>query len=92
VKQAQITLEEGPSDGGVHRFTVDVGGRAFKVSVTDALANELAPNVAVEQLVTESFVFLLEREPVESILRSFDLSVIESYFPEYRRTISRRLR
>ncbi|HKB19224.1 MAG TPA: hypothetical protein VKF28_09310 [Candidatus Dormibacteraeota bacterium] len=37
----------------------------------------------VEQLVRRSFEFLLEREPPESILRSFDLSVIQRYFPEY---------
>lgn len=37
----------------------------------------------VEDLVRRSFEFLLEREPPESILRSFDLSVIARYFPEY---------
>lgn len=37
----------------------------------------------VEGLVRRSFEFLLEREPASSILRRFDLSVIESYFPEY---------
>ena len=44
-----------------------------------------------EALVTESFRFLLEREPKESILRSFDLTVINRYFPEYEREIRRRL-
>jgi len=33
--------------------------------------------------VRESFRFLLEREPKESILREFDLSVIKRYFPDY---------
>ena len=37
----------------------------------------------VVDLVRRSFEFLLEREPATSILRRFDLSVIESYFPEY---------
>jgi hypothetical protein len=37
----------------------------------------------VEDLVRRSFDFLLEREPPSSILRTFDLSVIERYFPEY---------
>lgn len=37
----------------------------------------------VEGLVRRSFEFLLEREPATSILRRFDLSVIETYFPEY---------
>ena len=38
-----------------------------------------------EELVKESFRFLLEREPKESILNRFDLSVIGRYFPEYER-------
>ena len=40
----------------------------------------------VEDLVRRSFEFLLDREPATSILRRFDLSVIESYFPEYDET------
>lgn len=43
------------------------------------------------ELVRKSFLFLLEREPKESILRSFDLTVISRYFPEYEREITRRL-
>lgn len=38
-----------------------------------------------EDLVARSFEFLLQREPPGSILRRFDLSVIQSYFPEYDR-------
>lgn len=44
-----------------------------------------------ERLVSASFRFLLEREPKESILRSFDLMVISHYFPEYEREIQKRL-
>jgi len=44
-----------------------------------------------EDLVRRSFEFLLEREPKESILTRFDLSVIGRYFPEYEREIRRRL-
>lgn len=46
---------------------------------------------AVERLVTETFVFLLERESKTSILARFDLSVVGRYFPEYDREIRRRL-
>ncbi|MEX0874001.1 MAG: hypothetical protein WD646_04705 [Actinomycetota bacterium] len=42
-------------------------------------------------LVERSFEFLLEREPKESIMRSFDLSVIERYFPEYPDEINNRM-
>jgi hypothetical protein len=44
----------------------------------------------VEDLVRRSFEFLLEREPPESILRRFDLAVIQRYFPEYGRQFQRR--
>lgn len=37
----------------------------------------------VVDLVRRSFEFLLEREPPGSILRRFDLSAIQRYFPEY---------
>ncbi len=47
--------------------------------------------VEPKALVAESFRFLLERESKESILRSFDLTVISRYFPEYEREIGRRL-
>jgi hypothetical protein len=43
----------------------------------------------VEDLVQRSFAFLLEREPPSSIMRTFDLSVIERYFPEYDRIIGK---
>lgn len=40
-------------------------------------------DAVAEDLVRRSFEFLLEREPATSILRAFDLSVIQRYFPEY---------
>lgn len=39
--------------------------------------------VPVEELVRASFAFLLEREGPESILGTFELTVIPKYFPEY---------
>jgi hypothetical protein len=42
-------------------------------------------------LVRRSFAFLLRREPKESILPSFDLTVISRYFPEYESEIGRRV-
>lgn len=43
----------------------------------------------VTGLVKRSFEFLLARESNTSILREFDLSTIERYFPEYPREIRR---
>jgi hypothetical protein len=43
--------------------------------------------VKPEELVKQSFLFLLERESNTSILRNFNLSIISQYFPEYDETI-----
>ena len=45
----------------------------------------------LERVVRASFEFLLEREPVSSILGEFSLDVIGRYFPEYEDELSRRL-
>ena len=43
-----------------------------------------------ERLIEESFRFLLERESNTSILRSFQITDISHYFPEYDREIRAR--
>jgi hypothetical protein len=59
-----------------------------EVIVTRAVLERLAPGADdPDDLVRRSFVFLLAREPKESILRSFDVPVIGRYFPEYEREI-----
>jgi hypothetical protein len=40
-----------------------------------------------EECVRAAFQFLLEREPRESILSRFDVSVISSYFPEFEKAL-----
>ena len=63
------------------------------VSVSDAMRDELGVgDVDGRTLVKESFRFLLEHEPMESILGRFELTVIGRYFPEYPEEIRRRLR
>jgi hypothetical protein len=54
------------------------------VSVTPDDLERLDPGATdPTELVRRSFEFLLEREPKESILRSFELQTIGRYFPEY---------
>ncbi|MFQ5870478.1 MAG: hypothetical protein ACE5JC_11300 [Candidatus Zixiibacteriota bacterium] len=77
----QVTVKEGKGESH-HRVTLR------KADYQRLVAGKVSP----EDLVTESFRFLLEREPKESILSSFDLMVIGRYFPEYRREIVKRLR
>jgi hypothetical protein len=62
------------------------GGSAtrHRVSVAAADLERLSPGaVDPTVLVRRSFAFLLEREPKESILREFDLTVIGRYFPDW---------
>jgi len=76
-----------------HRCAVDVGEGAssshHKVDVNAADLKRWGRGRSVEELVHDSFVFLLEREAKESILPEFKLSVIGRYFPEYDREITR---
>jgi hypothetical protein len=72
---------------------IEVGSRTthdVTVSPTD-YARLTDGKIEPEELVRRSFEFLLEREPKESILARFDLSVISRYFPEYERDVKRRL-
>lgn len=60
----------------------------YLVTVSRAELDKYAPGeYEPTALVEASFRFLLEREPEQSILRSFSLSTIERYFPEYREVI-----
>jgi hypothetical protein len=62
-----------------------------RVRVTKKDVERLAWGPLPEELLQESFRFLLENEPNTSILPSFDLPVISRYFPEYEREIQARL-
>jgi hypothetical protein len=71
---------------------VDIVGESsatgHRVSLATADLERLDPGAGdPTDLVRRSFAFLLEREPKESILRSFDLTVIGSYFPDWERRI-----
>ena len=44
-----------------------------------------------ERCLEAAFQFLLDREPKESILRQFDVTVISRYFPEFERELPRYL-
>jgi hypothetical protein len=63
-----------------------------RVAVPDAYVEELGLRDADPVAIVEaSFVFLLEREAKESIMRTFELPVIQRYFPEYPDEIRARL-
>jgi hypothetical protein len=75
------------AEGDGYRCAVDVsdasGTSHHVVRVSRQDFDRWRRGRTAEELVRDSFTFLLEREPKESILRGFDLSVIGRYFPEY---------
>jgi hypothetical protein len=78
--------------GDSFRCQVSVGddpaATRHEVTVTARDLERLAPGATdPTALLTVSFEYLLEREPREAILRHFDLSEIERYFPTYPREI-----
>jgi len=87
----QIEVKASPTSGGwTCRVRVDDGSSTTEHTVTVSAADltRLAPGAGDPVgLVRRSFEFLLEREPKESILRTFDLTVIGRYFPDYEHSI-----
>ena len=76
-------------------FRVTVAGQStttHKVSLSDSYYEKLTgKRVTPDLLIEKSFEFLLERESNTSILNSFELQVINRYFPEYEKTIGNML-
>lgn len=79
---------------GDNEWVVTVKGSVtthHRVRVTKAEIEHMAQGRPVEELLQESFRFLLEREPNTSILPSFGLLLIGRYFPEYQQEIRTRM-
>ena len=75
----EVTLDD---DGTSTRHTVTVSSSDY-----ERLGGAYA---TPEDFVRACFEFLLQREPKESILPSFDVVRIGDYFPEFERTIQGR--
>jgi hypothetical protein len=79
---------------GAGRFRVrvaeDDSSTEHEVAVSAADLERLGAGYpSPEAFVRACFEFLLEREPKEAILRSFDVTLIGRYFPEFDSTIRR---
>lgn len=79
----------GPDRFGVQVTEGDVT-TSHEVEVQSEILDELGlaaagepSNGLSEQVVRETFAFLLEREPATSILRTFSLTDVSRYFPEF---------
>ena len=68
-------------------FDVTVNGNSVTkhhVIITDKVHKDLTEaSKTKEELLIFSFDFLLKREPNSSILESFELGLISTYFPEF---------
>lgn len=74
------------NDENQYTVTVSEGGAetTHQVELDDSYYGKISDgSVSKEELIRRSFEFLLAREPKESILGRFHLSVIARYFPEY---------
>jgi hypothetical protein len=89
-----MTIRVENTGAGAYRVTVEgASTTVHSVTVTHAYLQKLTGGGAsAEMLIEKSFEFLLERENNTSILSTFDLPVIQRYFPEYERTIASALR
>jgi hypothetical protein len=78
-------------EGDLLVFAVEIaegrGATRHRVTLGAADLARLAVGAPPERLIDAAFRFLLDREPKESILSSFDLSVIARYFPEFEREL-----
>ncbi len=76
----EVTVREG---AGATRFEVTMAQVDFKLFAATAHTPE--------RCIEAAFRFLLDREPREAILKRFDFTVIERYFPEFPRELPRYL-
>ncbi len=73
-----------PAGGNVYQVTVTADGASTVHKVTASPGDmEALGGATPEVLIDASFRFLLDREPKESIMREFDLTIISRFFPEY---------
>ena len=86
---AEITVR--PAGEGRFWVRIQAGGSATEHDVTVSRDDleRLGAGRTPDAFVRDCFDFLLAREPKGSILRSFDVSTIGRYFPEFEREIVR---
>ena len=82
VKVTQTKLDD------PYEFSVTVRERGsethHRVTMTQSTYEQLTNSqVSPDNCIRAAFEFLLEREPKESILSSFDVTVISRYFPDF---------
>ena len=89
IEVSRIDVEQFPSRFHV-KVSDDDGTTEHDVTLSRADHDRLGIRYpSPEEFIRACFEFLLEREPKRSILRSFDVSQIATYFPDFDREIAR---
>ena len=83
-------------EGDPLEFEVVVRQGGSETTHRVSMARETHQRLAVgkhtpERCLNAAFRFLLDREPKESILKRFDVTIIGRYFPEFERELPRYL-
>lgn len=86
-----VVTPMGPGRFGVLVTEAGDVGTSHVVTVPDELLDRLGVEAEADEVVRESFAFLLDREPATSILKEFELPVISEYFGDYVDELRRRL-
>ncbi|MGH2527592.1 MAG: hypothetical protein ACRDG2_12675 [Actinomycetota bacterium] len=89
---AEITVQTSDRQSDVSTFHVSIrdedSSTEHDVTLSASDYDRLGTKYGTpEDFVRVCFEFLLDREPKESILPRFDISVISRYFPEFESTI-----
>ncbi|MEE9552051.1 MAG: hypothetical protein V3V89_03305 [Gammaproteobacteria bacterium] len=84
-------IQDESTDPMVFNVTIEEqdGKTQHRVTMSDETYKHLfSQSYDPKACIDASFRFLLEREPKESILSSFDITVISQYFPDFAQQIS----
>lgn len=79
----KIIVETEDSDSFLVTVSENGSETNHKVSFSDEYWKQIGKGRSKEECVKLAFEFLLKREPKEAILRSFDMTIIKKYFPEF---------
>ena len=78
--EVEVTESDESGSQTTHQVTMDKG---YYMDLTER------GHTIPEEFVRKSFEFILDRESKDSILRQFDISQINDFFPEYEKEIKK---
>jgi hypothetical protein len=78
--EVEVTESDGSGSQTTHEVTMD---KDYYMDLTEN------GRIIPEEFIKKSFEFLLERESKDSILRRFNISQINDFFPEYEKEIKK---